>query len=367
MLNKKNGQVIIEKQIPAFTDKTTTDASLLTDSIGNCKALLLRNTNQKNSFGSLFSFNADIDFAKTNDLQVITFDKNLNAQQQTITLPGLTDAQFVASAAGENNAIYFAYIISNNIIVAKYNTVSMKIEKDIKAGLDFDNDVRPITRTFLVVKNNIAFISAKLDEKRNSKSTFVIGKFDFNIGKGYVVQELEDRSYLKDADARGKNFESIDAFAYKDKFIVVKEAHAVKGGTYSVNGGTSSTYFDFGPVLVSVYDSAMHKIKDFTTNEEERIYYYVPSAGATLNGNKLYVFYNNNNWKLNSHSKYQVINLDNLSIGADNEIEFDHNLNTLMYAPCIQWFGNNVIIPLTGNAHVLGGKVQTSFTTVEFK
>ena len=38
-----------------------------------------------------------------------------------------------------------------------------------------------------------------------------------------------------------------------------------------------------------------------------------------------------------------------------------------MYAPCIQWFGNTVIIPLTGNAHVLGGKIQTSFATVEFK
>ncbi len=243
----------------------------------------------------------------------------------------------------------------------------MKMEGDIKAGLDFNNDVRPITRTFLVIKNNNAFISGKLDEKRNSKSTFIIGRFNFNTGKGNILQELEDRSYLKDADARGKNFESIEAFAYNDKFVVVKEAHAIKGGGYSVYGGTGDSYYDFGPVLVSVYDSAMHKLKDFTTDEEERIYYYVPSAGATLNGNKLYIFYNNNNWKIKSHSKYQVLNLDNLSTGPDTEIDLDHNLNSLMYAPCIQWFGNNVIIPLTGNAHLLGGKIQTSFATVEFK
>ncbi len=66
LLNNKNGQVISEKQIPSYTDKTTTDVSLLTDSGGNCKALLLRNTNQKNSGGSLFSFNGDLDYAKTN-------------------------------------------------------------------------------------------------------------------------------------------------------------------------------------------------------------------------------------------------------------------------------------------------------------
>lgn len=367
LLDKKNGQVISEKQIPAFSDKTTTDVSLLTDSIGNCKALLMRNTNQKNSNGGFFSFNADLDFAKTNNLQAVTFDNNFNVQQQTITVPELAGAQFIASAVGDNNALYFAYVAGNNTIVQKYNTGSMKMEGNIKAGLDFDNDVRPVTRTFLNIKNNIAFISGKLDEKRNSKSTFIIGRFNFNTGKGSIVQELEDRSYLKDADARGKNFESINAFTYKDKFVVVKEAHALKGGGYSVYGGTSSPYFDFGPVLVSVYDSAMHKLKDFTIGEEERIYYYVPSAGATLNGNKLYVFYNNNNWKINSHSKYQVINLDNLSIGADNEIELDHNLNSLMYAPCIQWFGNDVIIPLTGNAHLLGGKIETSFATVQFK
>ncbi|HVX27620.1 MAG TPA: hypothetical protein VHB70_14815 [Parafilimonas sp.] len=366
LLDKKNGQVITEKQIPVFSDKTTTDVSLLTDSVGNCKALLLRNTNQKNSYGSLFSFNADLDFAKTNNLQVVTFDKDLNVQQQTINIPGLSDAQFIADAAGDNSALYFAYIINNNLIVEKYNTASMKTEGNIKAVLDFDNDVRPITKTFLVVKNNIAFISGKLDEKRNSKSTFIIGRFNFNSGKGNVLQELEDRSYLKDADARGKNFESIEAFTYKNEFIVVKEAHAIKGGVYTPNG-TTNTYFDFGPVLVSVYDSTMHKIKDFTINEAERIYYYVPSAGAALNGNKLYVFFNDNNWKLNSRAKYQVINLDNLSIGADNEIELDHNLNTLMYAPCIQWFGNTAVIPMTGNAHLLGGKIQTSYATVEFK
>lgn len=366
LLNKENGQVITEKQIPAYTDKTTTDVILLTDSIGNCKALLLRNTNQKNSYGSLFSFNGDLDFAKTNNLQAVTFDKDCNTQQQTIDLPDLINAQFIASAMGDDNALYFAYIINNNIIVKKYNTSSAKMEGDVKAGLDFDNDVRPITKTFLIIKNNTVFISGKLDEKRNKKSTLIIGRFNFNTGKGNIIQELEDKSYLKDADAKGKSFESVGAFAYNNMFLVVKEAHALKSN-YSAISGSGNSYFDFGPVLVSVYDSAMHKLKDFNIDEEERLFYDVPSAGGIINGNKLYVFYNNNNWKLKNHLRYQVISLDNLSTGADIELDFDQNPNSLMYAPCIQWFDNDAVIPVTGNPHLLGGKIQTSFVTVEFK
>lgn len=367
LLDKKTGQPITEKHIDVYSDQTGTVTSLLTNNEGNFTALLLRSTNQKRPSGMFTSFDADLDFAKTNNLQVVTFNKDLDAQKQNISVPDLTEAQFIASAADEN-AVYFSYILSNNVVVKKYNIRASKIEGDIKAPINFDNDVKPITKTFLVIKNNTAFISGKLDEKRNKRSTFIIGSFNFNTNKGNIIQELEDKSYLKDADAKGKSFECINTFVYEDKFIVVKEAHRFVSGSYNgVTNTSSSSYYDYGPLLVSVYDNKMNKLKDFITDEEERIYYNVPSGGATLNGNKLYVFYNNNNWKIKSHSKYQVIDLDNLSANAETEIALDHNLNSLMYAPCILWYGNAAIIPLTGNAHNLGGKIQTSFATVEFK
>jgi hypothetical protein len=126
-------------------------------------------------------------------------------------------------------------------------------------------------------------------------------------------------------------------------------------------------YFDFKPLVVSIYNKEMHQEKELTVNEDFRAYISYSSVGYKILGNKLFLFFNYNKGKIKIHTRYQIIDLDNLALENETELDVDHKLSTILYGPGMIWFNNTALIPFIHQENILSAnKLSTTFKAVDF-
>lgn len=359
LLDNATGKIIAEKDVPTYTKKAVTDVYVLNDSAANFKYLILRSTElEKVRMTSMFSIRKE--FGRTNNLQAISLDNNLDISTNTLAIGDIQKAEFIGCTC-INNDIVFASIQNNSINVCRYNAGASNIAATITAACDFENDVAKIDADISIHNNNI-WLACKFDEAKKAASSLITGVFNFDNRKGIIQHDVMDKDYLKKYAEKISSLSITGTEFYDDKFIVIKE--------FSTFGTTAShtAYTAFGPVVISVYSSAMKLLKEVAADERVSVFYSIPSAYYKLIDNNLYVFYNST--KLSGiRSKYQVFNLDNFSLSDANEIKIDDaKLTMVLYSPGTVWFNHTALLPYAQQNNMLNpNKMVTKFKVADFK
>lgn len=359
LINNETGRIIAEKDIPSYTSKTITDIYVLTDSAKQLKYLILRSTEEEKIF-TLAEFKANQAIGYTDNLQAIGFDKDLNINNTSLDIADIQKAQFITCTCNGNGDIFLASIENNVLSVNRYNAGSSKISASVNAKTNFENDVVAWQSEIKLQQNNI-WLACKFDESKTTPLSLVTGVFNFDNKQGRIKQDLLDKDYLKQYAEKTSRINIIGTDFYKDRFVVIKEFNTADQSPIS---RTPST--DYGPVIVSVYNSEMKLLKELEINEKFSVFYNLDCAGYKLLNNQLFVFYNKT--KLSgAKTNYKVINLDNFSVSDETEIKIDSRLNMVLYGPGIVWFNNSALLPYAEQNNMFNpNKIFTSFKGTDF-
>ncbi len=358
LINNETGKIISEKDIPSYTNKAITDIYILTDSSKNFQYLVLRSTEQEKIM-MVSAFKSEQDFGYTDNLQAISFDKDFNVINNTLDIAEIQKAQFIACTCNDNGDIFFASIQNNVININRYNAVSSKISTNVNAKTNFENDVAVWQGEIKLHQNNL-WLACKFDESKTTPLSLVTGIFNLNDKQGRIQQDLMDKDYLKQYAEKTSSVNIIGTEFYKDKFIVIKEFNT------SNHTVSQTNYTVYGPIIISVYSSAMKLLKELEINEKFSVFYNLNCAGYKLLNNQLFVF--SNKTKLSgAKTNYQIINLDNFSLSDENEIKIDSKLNMILYSPGIVWFKNSALLPYAEQNNMFNpNKIFTNFKSVDF-
>ncbi len=194
LLDNASGKIIAEKDIPDNA-KACTDIHILTDSVGNFKYLILRPT-ELEEVKRVPHFNARENFGHTVNLQVITFDNNLNINTNNLDVSTIQKAAFLGCTSNDNNDIFLAFIQNNTISVFKYNAGASASSATVTAECNFEHDVAKEDGIIRLYENKV-WLACKLDDGKKTPLSLVTGIFDFNSKKGLVQQVLLEKDYLK--------------------------------------------------------------------------------------------------------------------------------------------------------------------------
>jgi len=107
LLGAEKGQVILEKEIPVFSDKTFTDTYVLTDSNQNFKYLLMRSTEQEKSRSYNFKYEQHGGF--TDNLQAVSLNEKLDVATITLNTTNIQKAQFISCICNNDGDIFIAF------------------------------------------------------------------------------------------------------------------------------------------------------------------------------------------------------------------------------------------------------------------
>lgn len=359
LLDNTSGKIIAEKDIATYTKKALTDIFVLTDSANNFKDLILRSTELERL--TIFElFNISEDFGYTDNLQAISLDDNLNISTNTLDVTGIQKAQFLGCTCNNNNDIFLASIQNNSISVSRYDAATSKIAASVTAACNFEHDVVKIDGEVKEHQNNI-WLACGIDEVKRTASSLVTGVFNFDNKSGLIKQDLLDKDYLKGYAEKTSHLRIIGTQFYNDKLIVIKEFNTPDRSAIS-----NTPYVTYGPVIVSVYSSAMKLLKEVSADEKISEFYSLPSAYYKLIDNHLYMFYNSTRLS-GIRSIYQVINVDDFSVSDPKQIKIDDaKLNMLLFSPGTIWFNHTALLPYAEQNMIAPNKMVTRFKAVDF-
>ena len=123
----------------------------------------------------------------------------------------------------------------------------------------------------------------RLHEKKNDGSLFS-GKFDFTTHKGILVEDVENKDYLSQFDAKNRGGFRTSAIAfYNSKFITIKQMEGA-----DMPG--SVMHFIYGPIAVAFFDNSMHKLKEVQIDEKLKMDWNSHTFGYKITGQSAIYF-----------------------------------------------------------------------------
>jgi hypothetical protein len=346
ILDLKSHKIIEDKVV--YTGSKFIVPDFHNDLTGNFSQLLVRQSSSHEK-------------EETEGVTVISFNTDGSVANKEITSIA-PQGLFIGSSAGKDGSIFISSIQNgSSVVVEKFSHEGVLISKQ-ESPVNFrkKSDYKAVMRTDTYTNNAVLLNLMVFNQEKDKAFSFF--RFDFDNNQVAVSNEppLNKSSgykYIRDF----KDFEPNEVHATKDKIVMIKMVKFLKS---YVSGNTTSTQFNNGTVIVSVFDRQMNLQRNVVLQKACMSYNSDDIKITThINNDRIYILTGEttSGWGGIGNFCYNV----NLNDGKfeKKKIGYTDPSSTSMFAPATVWFGNEFLL---AHWHYKQGKYKSILERIGF-